>query len=388
MKSNNFDIMICGAGYIGLTLALGLQNLGLRIAIINQAKTFTPSANSAERLFAIANSSIDLLTELKLSQHFKDDAQPINQVYIIDESTAAELLFTAAELNMPNFGLMVGEEKLMSALSKQNKMPIINQQINEIAQDHTQVSVKIANGQMLNASLMIVAEGKNSRIKQMLGWQDQIHDYKQDAVVFEIEHNKNHQGIALEKFTPSGPIAILPKKGGYNSCIVWTEYNGTGKLLQEMSKKDAEYLLMQRLSDYIGKIKITTEIGYFPLKLTYTKDFYEKRIIFCGDAIHSIHPIAGQGLNLGLRDVKKLIEIIKANQELGLDIGSCAIGETFQKQRNFDINLMIDSTHNINYIFSNNLFPIKLFRKLGLNVISKFPTLKNYIMSYASGYKI
>jgi 2-octaprenyl-6-methoxyphenol hydroxylase len=387
MPTENFDIIVSGAGYTGLTLALGLQKLGLKVAIINQSKPFIPTANSAERLFAIANESVNILSEYGVAGHFKDKAQPINQVLIVDDAGKEDLIFTATELDMPNFGLMVGEGNLMKALKQKNNLPIIADSISEITHNPAHVSIKLAKGNIITASLLIVAEGKRSKVKHMLGWQDQMHDYKQDAIVFDIEHSKDHQGIALEKFLPTGPIAILPKKGGFSSCIVWTDKNGTGKLMQEMPVNDVEFLLMQRLSRYIGDIKITSTIGYFPLQLSYSRHFYENRIIFCGDAIHSIHPIAGQGLNLGLRDVKTLIDIIQENKDLGLDIGSDDIGQAYQKQRNFDINLMIDSTHHINYIFSNNLLPVKLLRKAGLNIIKKIPALKNYIMSYASGSK-
>ena len=155
-----------------------------------------------------------------------------------------------------------------------------------------------------------------------------------------------------------------------------------------MPKKDITYLIKNKLKNYLGDIELVSDIAFFPLNLIYAKSYFKDRAVFCGDSIHGIHPIAGQGLNLGLRDVQHLHNLINNNIELGLEICSNNMLNKYNNQREFDINLMINSTHNINNIFASNLIIAKLSCKIGLKFINKFTPLKNYIMSYASGYKI
>ena len=170
-------------------------------------------------------------------------------------------------------------------------------------------------------------------------------------------------------------------------AIVLSVQSGVGKILSLMSRDDLKYLIESRLDGELGNIEIVSDVIYFPLNLVYAQSYVKGRVVLCGDAMHSIHPIAGQGLNLGLRDVQLIEELIKENIGLGLDICSSNLLNQYSKKREFDVNLMINSTHNINKIFSSNWVPARILRKYGLKVINNFTPLKKYIMSYASGYK-
>ena len=396
MKKENYDIIISGAGYIGMSLACLLAKQNLKIAIIDHVSlnyTSKNESNLPSRTFAIASASMEIFKKINIENKIKKFAQPINQILIEDHKTNEDLNFYPQDLDLQNFGYMVDEQHIINALKSQlsthkNINLYQGQEIKKIQNLPYYSQITLSNSEILNSKLLVVAEGKNSKTRELLEIKTRKISYQQDAIVFDLKHEYNHNGIAAEKFLSSGPFAILPKKGGYESCIVWTDKTGTGKILKSMPKKDITYLIKNKLKNYLGDIELVSDIAFFPLNLIYAKSYFKDRAVFCGDSIHGIHPIAGQGLNLGLRDVQHLHNLINNNIELGLEICSNNMLNKYNNQREFDINLMINSTHNINNIFASNLIIAKLSCKIGLKFINKFTPLKNYIMSYASGYKI
>ena len=395
MKKKNYDIIISGAGYIGMSLACLLTKQNFKIAIIgNFHNNYCEKnkSNSPSRTFAIASASMEILKEIGIDNYVKVNAQPINQILIEDYENNEELIFYPKALDLQNFGYMVDEQYIINALkdkvSEYNNINLYNgKEILKVQNLPHSSQTTLNNSEVLISKLLVVAEGKNSKIRDLIGIKVRKISYYQDTIVFDLKHEHDHKGVATEKFLHSGPFAILPKKGKNESCIVWTDKNGVGKILKSMPKNDITYLVKNKFNNFLGEIEIISDIAYFPLNLIYTNSYFKDKVVLCGDAIHGIHPIAGQGLNLGLRDVKHLNDLISKNIELGLDICSNNMLNKYSTQREFDINLMINSTHNINYIFSSNLIPIRFLRKIGLKFINRFTPLKNYIMDYASGYK-
>lgn len=395
MKKENYDIIISGAGYIGMSLACLLAKQNLKIAIIdNFTNNYTSKneSNLPSRTFAIASASMEIFKKIGIENKIKKFAQPINQILIEDHKTDEDLSFHPQDLNLQNFGFMVDEKYIINALKAQiSEHKNINvykgKEIKKIKNSPCYSQITFSNSEILNSKLLVIAEGKNSKTRELLGIKTRKINYQQDAIVFDLKHEHNHNGVAVEKFLSSGPFAILPKKGGHESCIVWTDKTETGKILKSMAKNDIIYLIKKKLKNYLGGIELVSDIAFFPLHLIYANSYFKDKIVLCGDAIHGIHPIAGQGLNLGLRDIQHLYNLISNNIELGLDICSNNMLNKYSNQREFDINLMINSTHNINNIFASNLFFAKLLRKIGVRFINKFTPLKSYIMSYASGYK-
>jgi 2-octaprenyl-6-methoxyphenol hydroxylase len=394
-RKSDYDVVISGAGYIGLTLASLIATDDLKIAVIDKRSESSlqkAEANLPNRLFSIADASLEILGDAGVLQQLYKYAQPINKIIVEDYVNNDELIFSPSEIGKEYFGCMIDEvhilEELTSQAKKQKNIDIYyNTEVMGIMNTAYHTEIELSDQSVLRSKLLVSADGKDSKIRSKLGIDVKKIDYHQDAIVCDIKHEINHQGVAVERFLPAGPFAILPKISGHRSCVIWTEKNKTGKLVSKMSKKDIEYMLQVRLCGYFGKIELASEIIYFPLKLLYAKKYVSDRFALCGDALHSIHPIAGQGLNLGLRDVKLLAKLIKENVSLGLDIGSKTLLARYDSEREFDVNLMINSTHNINGIFSSDLMPLRLLRKIGIKIINNIPTLKNYIMNYASGGK-
>ena len=391
-KNFEFDIVISGASYIGMSLACVLAKYGLKIALIgNKYNNYYIQKTLPSRQFAINVASIQFFQDIGIKKLLEDTSQPINQVIVEDLINHKQLIFDPNDLNLKNFGFMVDENCLSQSLLsiiKQYKNIIFytKNQIIHIKNSIYSINLLLSNQYLLTSKLLIIAEGKNSRLRELIGIRTNKISYNQDAIVFNITHEMSHNGIAVEKFFQSGPFAILPKKNYYQSCIVWTDIVNTGKLITSMAKNDVAYLVSKKLDNMLGKIKISSDIIYFPLNLMYADNYFKGNSILCGDAMHNIHPIAGQGLNLGLRDVQLLGKLIKNNINLGLPINSVTLLDYYNQQRECDINFMINSTHCINAIYSTEILPIQLLRKIGSNMINKVAPIRRYILHYASGF--
>ena len=387
-----FDIVISGASYIGMSLACLLAKHRLKIALIgDNYNNYHTTKSLPNKQFAIAAASIKFFQDIGIKKLLQDKGQPINQVIVEDLVNNKQLIFNPSDLNLRSFGLMVDEKYLLHSLifkinQHKNIISYLKHQIIHVKDTPYNIDLLLSNQYLITSKLLIIAEGKNSKLRDVIGIKTKKLSYNQDAIVFNIKHQVNHNGRAIEKFFQSGPFAILPKKNRYHSCIVWTDSSNTGKLLVSMTKNDAKYLVSKKLDNFLGNIEITSDIIYFPLNLTYANNYFKGNSVLCGDAMHSIHPIAGQGLNLGLRDVQLLGKLIKDNINLGLPINSVTLLHKYNQQREYDINLMINSTHCINAIFSTELVPIQLLRKVGLNIINNILPIKKYIMNYASGF--
>ena len=393
--NDKYDIMISGAGYIGLTLACLLAKRGLKVAVIdkkNGRNDIKVHDDSPGRLFSIASASFEIFKSAGIEELLSSDAEPIKQILIGDRNNNDHLVFDPSEIGLDDFGCMIDEGCILKALTNQTQQYknisfYYNAEIENIKTTPYTTQIELLDKQLLSSKLLVVAEGKNSKTREKLGIKSKAVDYHQDAIVCDVEHEIHHKGRAVEKFLPTGPFAILPKKGGYKSCIVWTNKTNTGKIISSMPRADVEYMLNEMMGDYLGNIKISSNIIYFPLSLLYAKEYTRDRAVLCGDTLHSVHPIAGQGFNLGLRDIQLLDQLIGENIDLGLEIGSKNMLAKYEKQRAFDVNMMINSTHNINGIFSSDFLLVKLLGKAGIKIINRITPIKNHIMNYASGYK-
>ncbi|WPX96860.1 FAD-dependent monooxygenase [Candidatus Bandiella euplotis] len=411
-----YDLIISGAGCIGLTFACLMAKSGLSVAVLNNTDIYARNVlgigkkrghdnkrfgvyNPPEilgqlpsRLFAIAAASLDIFEKAGILEVLKEHAQPINKILIGDHNNHEQLIFDPKEIGRDDFGCMLDERIIAKALiaevqRHQNITLYKNVEINSIIYSPHHNQLHLSDGTTLLCDLLLVSEGKHSKTRKILGIETKNINYNQDVIICDIEHEVDHRGVAVERLLTTGPFAVLPRVGGHKSGIIITGSGGTGRLLASKSGRDIEYIVKERLGDCLGDIKLASSIAYFTLHLIYAKKYTESRAALCGDAMHSIHPIAGQGLNLGLRDIQLLAQLINENISLGLDIGSKRMLSRYSLQRDFDINLMISSTHNINGIFASDFLPIQLLRRAGIQIIKNVSPLKKYVMSYASGYK-
>jgi 2-octaprenyl-6-methoxyphenol hydroxylase len=246
-------------------------------------------------------------------------------------------------------------------------------------------TVRMKNGDTVRARLVIAADGVKSSLRAMAGIKVMHWDYGQSGIVATVAHERPHNGRAEEHFLPAGPFAILPLKNN-RSSLVWAERTADADRLVAADDLVFEAELERRFGHHLGELRVEGPRRAFPLGLTLARDFVRPRLALAGDAAHGIHPIAGQGLNLGFKDVAALAETIVEAARLGLDIGSLAVLERYQLWRRFDTVQMGITTDVLTRLFSNDVTPIRMARDFGLSVVDRLPSLKSFFIRQAAGF--
>jgi 2-octaprenyl-6-methoxyphenol hydroxylase len=388
-----FDVVIIGGGPTGVITALSLEALGLKIAILDQNDLLKKNKKSIVkdgRAIALSSCSKEILEKHNLWKHLKDEAGEIKQIRVTDSYSPLFLHFDNNIIKNAPMGYMVENNHIISILISQL---IENKNItilpfyayNKITCEDSFIKINVKKNQDILAKLLIVAEGKFSKLREECHLKTHDWTYPQSAVVCNVRHKEKHYCTAQEMFTPSGPFALLPLKDQYISSIVWTESPESTSLLMSLPKEEFKYFLKQKITDYLGDIEVVSEKKSYPLSVIFCTEYFRPRIAFLGETIHSFHPLAGQGLNQTIKDIDSLVNNIQNQLKLGLDIGSTIMLENYQKERILDNFAMLAITDGLNKLFSNNLFPINIIRKTGLSIFNNMPSLKKFFMDYAMG---
>ncbi|MFN7038581.1 MAG: UbiH/UbiF/VisC/COQ6 family ubiquinone biosynthesis hydroxylase [Alphaproteobacteria bacterium] len=388
MKS---DVIIIGGGIIGVTLACALAKQNISTILIEQRNIKSMKSNVTDgRASAISYGSKLILEKYDLWRNIEQYAGPIEQIRVTDSNSPLFLHFDNKYVESQTLGFMVENHKMLAELhneaEKIKNLTILEGNYNTIQRNSYDVKVEIGN-HIIESSLLVAADGKNSSVRQKANIGIRQSFFKQSAIVCNVKHELNHENIAQEKFFPNGPFAILPLLGGHSSSIVWTESTKLAEIYLGMDEKEFIYNLSLKFGNYLGELELISEVYSYPLSSLYCEKYYKERLVLVGDAAHSIHPIAGQGLNLGIKDVEALVEILNKYKSLGLDIGSESILVEYQNQRKDDNLAMIAITTMLNTIFSNKNFPLNALRKLGLSAVNTFPSAKKFFMKYAMGIR-
>lgn len=381
-----YDVIIVGAGYVGITAALILNKMGFAVALIEKGEISNiTDPKEPSRLLALASSSCEIFKKYEIINSFSEIGQPIKKIEVLEGDIPTLLEFEASDTGANSFGNMVEEKKLKTALidGLKNSSIKVCENLSVIGLENGVLKTSAGEYQ---ADLVIGADGNNSFVRKLLGISTATKDYNQFAIVCDLEHKENHNGTAFEKFLKDGPFAVLPKIGGTSSSIVWTVTKEYWEQFKNLDFAQQEKLVCAHSEPLVGATKVTTSLKAFPLKLIYAKKYFAERSVLIGDAAHAIHPLAGQGLNLSIRDVAVLCETIKTQNDLGLDIGSSIMLEKYQNSRKVDNMLMIEATHSINSIFAIEFLPFKFARRLTMKLMNHFPPIKKVITKYASGY--
>ncbi|MFN3991306.1 MAG: FAD-dependent monooxygenase [Tabrizicola flagellatus] len=390
------DILIAGGGLNGPALALALAQGGFRVTVIDAR----PAPARAEagfdgRAYALAIASVRLLTAIGIWPAVADRAQPILQIKASDgragEGAAPFFLqFDAAEIEEGPMGHMLEDRHLYAAfLAAMQTAPGVTLLSGEsvVAQEvgPAGVTVTLASEHRLTGGLLVGCDGRGSGVAARAGIRRVGWGYGQTALVTAIRHERDHQGIAHQFFMPSGPLAILPLKGGHHSSIVWSETDATAAAIQALP--DDAYLeaLRPRFGDFLGQIALAGDRFTYPLSLSLAEHFIAPRVALVGDAAHGVHPIAGQGLNLGLRDVAALAEVLILARRRGEDPGSPAALEEYQRWRRFDATALALGMDGVNRLFSSDNPLLRLGRDLGMGVIGALPGLRRGFIRQAAG---
>jgi 2-octaprenyl-6-methoxyphenol hydroxylase len=387
------DIIIAGAGYVGLATAVALKSSAphLGVTVIDAAPAGVWRNDT--RASAIAAAASRMLDRLGCWDAILPEAQPITEMIITDSRTADPvrpvfLTFNGEIEPGEPFAHMVENRVLNASLrAKAEELGIEfieGAPVNGFEHGEAHLTVRYANGKSLRTRLLIAADGVKSRLRDMAGIKTVNWEYGQSGIVCTVSHERPHHGRAEEHFLPAGPFAILPLKGN-RSSLVWTERTDDAERLIKDDDFVFEHELEQRFGLKLGELRVEGSRKSFPLGLTLARDFVKPRFALAGDAAHGIHPIAGQGLNLGFKDAAALAETIVDADRLGLDIGSVAVLERYQTWRRFDTVQMGVTTDVLNRLFSNDNVPVRALRDFGLGLVERMPRLKGFFIRQAAG---
>ena len=389
------DILIVGGGLNGPALALAAAKAGLKSIVIDALPADTRSGDDFDgRGYALALASVRMLARLGLWDTLAAHAQPMHEIKVTDGRVGEAqvflgLHFDSAEIEEGPMGQMVEDRYLRRALlAAMEAEPLVAQRAGEtvIAQETTAegVTVTLASGGTLTARLLVGADGRRSGTATRAGIRRTGWGYGQTALVCAIAHEKPHEGVAHQFFMPPGPLAILPLPGN-RSSIVWSERDDRARAINALP--DDEYLavLRPRFGDFLGEISLAGQRFLYPLNLTLANSFVGERLVLVGDAAHGMHPIAGQGLNAGLRDVAALAHVLAEARKRGEDIGAPDVLGRYQSWRRFDVATLAAATDVFNRLFSSDNPLLRAGRDLGMKLVQALPEARRGFVREAAG---
>ncbi len=387
MKSNS-EITIVGAGLIGLSTSLLLEKYNIKSTIIDKNRLKQLNNSKDTRTTAVSQGSSRIFERIGIWNNLKKYAQPIYQIKVSEGNESDGILFDHRITGEGEMGYIV-ENKFIRRLllERVSKSKLIDFSDSTIVKNlkslgSKEVKIETQNGSR-KCNLLIGADGRHSQIRELSKIRYIFHDYSQRAYVFNIKHSKNHKGLALERFFPTGPLALLPMNtvDKKTSSVVWTvdnikNFKNNNELIQNFNEK---------YQNFFGKILNYSDIKTYPLNIYSSLYYFKDNVVLIGDACQAIHPIAGQGFNLGLRDALELAISISEAKELGQLINSNLILSNYSKKRVYDKTLLIGSTHSLNKLFGYKGDLVSRLRTIGLKIFNRSDFLKKKSMLFAMG---
>jgi 2-octaprenyl-6-methoxyphenol hydroxylase len=391
--STQGSIVIGGGAFAGLALALALrQGLGAEIPVIVADPALATRPSRDPRATAIVAACRRLFAAIGVWEDIASQTQPILDMVITDsrlhDATRPVFLTFAGHVEPGEpFAHMVENRHLIDALVRRAEEHGVDLRATAVASYEAhpgRIEVSLADGSVVPASLLVAADGARSKLRERAGIPTHGWDYDQSGIVVTVGHERDHGGRAEEHFLPAGPFAILPLTGK-RSSLVWTEKRAEAARIVALG--DDEFLseLEQRFGLHLGEIKVLDKPRAFPLSYFVARSFIAERLALIGDAAHVIHPIAGQGLNMGLKDVAALAEVLVDAARLGMDIGQADVLERYQRWRRFDTMAMGVATNSLNFLFSNKSTLLRTVRDIGLGFVDRAPPLKSLFIRQAAG---
>jgi 2-octaprenyl-6-methoxyphenol hydroxylase len=389
--SDDVELLIAGGGLIGQVLGVACAGSGLAVAIVDRQDPAALLADDFDgRSSAISYGSHKVLDAVRLWQEIAPDAEPIREIRVADGDSPLFLHYDHRELEsgVP-LGYIVENRILRRGLidrvrSLPNLQFLAPLAVETVSTSALGATAALSDGRQIRARLVAAADGRESPLRHAVGIQTVEWQYPQTGIVTTVRHQRPHQGIAVEHFLPAGPFAILPMTGN-RSSIVWTERAELAPRLVDLSNAAFAAELAARFGDFLGAVEPIGPRWTYPLNLLLAEKYVATRLALIGEAAHTIHPIAGQGLNLGIRDVAALAELVIDARRLGLDIGDETVLLRYQQWRRFDALALAAVTDSLNRLFSNSLRPVQLARDFGLAAVNRFPPLKRLLMRDAMG---
>jgi 2-octaprenyl-6-methoxyphenol hydroxylase len=387
------SIVIGGGSFAGLALALALrQGLGPDVPIIVADPALERRPSRDPRATAIVAACRRLFEALGVWDQVTAQAQPILDMVVTDsrlqDATRPVFLTFAGDVEPGEpFAHMIENRYLIDALVKRTETEGIDLRATSVTTFDSRsdgVDVTLADGSVVEAALLVAADGARSKLRERAGIVTYGWDYDQSGIVVTVGHERDHGGRAEEHFLPAGPFAILPLTGK-RSSLVWTEKRDEAPRIVALGEDEFHHELEQRFGLHLGEIKALDRPRAFPLGYFVARSFIGERLALAGDAAHVIHPIAGQGLNMGLKDVAALAEVIVDAARLGMDLGQADVLERYQRWRRFDTMAMGLATNSLNFLFSNESTLLRIVRDIGLGLVDRAPPLKSMFIRQAAG---
>ncbi len=397
VQTARLDMVISGASFAGMALALAAARAfdgQLAIVLIDRASHSAPSRLAGARAFAISAASQQMLTMLGIWPDVAHAAQAVTAIDITDSPLDAGVrpvvlsYDNRTESGAPATHIVPAAEitaALQAAVARESSIRFIAPaEVRRFTAEGMLATLELSDGQTLTTSLSVAAEGRASALRDMAGIKSVRWAYDQTGIVAVVAHERPHGGRAVQHFLPAGPFAILPLTGN-RSCITWTEE--AAEAARILALDDAGFLdeVDQRFGGKLGQITLEGARQSWPLDLHLARSYAAPRLAVIGDAAHSVHPIAGQGLNLGLRDAAALADVVADAARLGMDIGAPPVLERYEQWRRFDSTVSALSFDGLNRLFSNDSTVLRAARDAGLGVVDRLPSLKQAFVKEASG---
>lgn len=393
-RKQHIDVVIGGGGMVGLTLALALAQGGLEVLVADPIPSATKTGAVFDgRVSALSYSSVRMLETLGVWTKLKQRAQPIYDILVTDAKLGEmpspfSLHFDHREIGLP-MGYIAENRDIRTALLARViqsgrlalECPAL---VSDCSLEAEAMAVTLDNGRRILTPLFIAAEGRDSPSREhmeigLIHW-----SYPQRGIVATVAHERSHCGTAYEHFLPSGPFAILPMTGN-RSSLVWTEREAHADAMLKLADAEFETEIARRFGSHLGAVRAEGPRWSYPLRFHLARRFVRPRFALVGDAAHGIHPIAGQGLNLGFKDVAALAEIVLDAARLGLDFGAGEVLTRYERWRRFDSLTLAAATDAFNRLFSNDVAPLRLVRDVGLGIVDGIGPLRRFFMRHAGG---
>ena len=392
------DVAIVGGGLAGTAAALTLAQQGANVGLIERQPAAVMAAEDLDgRTTAIAAGARAMLERLGLWQTLEPQSEPIWDIRVSDRQSLLHLHFAHQNVGDQPMGHIVENFRLrralLDAVEQEPKIACYwETELESFESEDDCASLVLKGGQVVSAPLAVAADGRGSSLRRFAGIGVRALDYRQSGIVCVVAHEFPHNGVAHERFLDGGPFAILPMiadaEGRHRSSIVWTEPRMLAERLVSLPADDLLKELSVRFGDFLGRLEITSECTLFPFSLTIAQRLTKPRLVLLGEAGHGIHPIAGQGFNVSIRDIECLAALAGEALEMGHDLGERAMLSRYAKQRWPDILAMAAATDVLNRLFLSNLPPLAVGRRIGMAAINRLPMVKRQFQRHAMGVSL
>jgi 2-octaprenyl-6-methoxyphenol hydroxylase len=396
------DVIIGGGGMVGLTLGLALAKGGLEVVVADPLPQGTVTdARFDGRVSALAYAAVRMLDALGIWEHLAPHAEAIRDILVTDGQpgrapSPLSLHFDADEVGTPLGHIaenrFIRASQYAVAAETANLTIVSPAALDDLAVDAHGVTATLSNGETYTARLAVAADGRDSAMRERMGIGVVGWSYPQTGIVATVEHERPHHGVAYEHFLPAGPFAILPlpseaagRQYANRSSLVWTERDTLAPQLMKLPEDEFNAQIASRFGTHLGATRTAGPRWSYPLRFHLARAYVQPRFALVGDAAHGIHPIAGQGLNLGLKDAAAFAEIVLDAARLGLDFGSVDLLRRYERWRRFDSFTLAAATDALTRLFSNDIAPLRAVRDLGLGIVDRIGPARRFFMRHAGG---